>query len=118
MQNEKITLIKTLKQLDDLLQYLDDKTLVAFDTETTSAERGAKVIGMSFCAELNAGYYVVLSYWDPVNKKLIELETKEGAKQLVQKLLGKSLIMQNAVFDCTRVEENYGVDLMPYVHTD
>jgi hypothetical protein len=50
--------------------------------------------------------------------KMITLETEVHAKDLLEVLIGKNLIMQNAPFDCAMVENNYKVKLMPYVHTD
>lgn len=110
--------IKTLQDLKVLQDYLIDKTLLSFDTETTGTDKGSTIIGFSVAAEIDLGFYVILEYWDPIQKKLIALETKDGAKAFMKCLIGKDLIMQNAGFDCARVHENFGIDLMPYVHTD
>lgn len=40
------------------------------------------------------------------------------AKEVISSLIGKSLVMHNAVFDCWMVQNNYNIDLMPHVHTD
>jgi DNA polymerase I-like protein with 3'-5' exonuclease and polymerase domains len=158
---EKLIVIRTLKELDDLVVYLSDKDYVAFDTETDGVEKSSRVIGFSVAAEPEVGYYVVLSEWiveeikEPIEcaycegggirgptyiggeheecsycdgtgkdfktklgGKLVDLETKAEAKDFCDYLTVKKLIMHNAVFDCDMVKNNFGIDLMPSVHTD
>lgn len=115
---EKLILIKTLRELEALEAYLENKSLISFDTETTGVSKDSEIIGFSVSAETDVGYYVVLSYWDVAAQRLIYLETKSVAKRLLEQLQGKSLIMHNAVFDCYMVENNFKVALMPSVHTD
>lgn len=115
---EKLVVIQTLKELKELKTYLRGKTYVAFDTETNGVEKESKIIGFSVCADVNVGYYVILSYWNTEQQKLVDLETLEGTKDLLQDLVPKSLIMQNAPFDCWMVENNFQIKLMDSVHTD
>lgn len=115
---EKLILVKTLKELEALRAYLADKDFIAVDTETTGVTKDSEVIGFSVSAEVDVGYYVVLSYWDVLNKTMIYLETCTGAKDFLQSLVDKSLIMHNAVFDCWMIENNFKAPLMPSVHTD
>lgn len=115
---EKLILIKTLSQLQDLQVYLKDKEFIAFDTETNGVEKDSRVIGFSVCADTELAYYVILSYWDNEHKKLVDLETVTEAKDLLQSLVGRSLIMQNAPFDCRMVYNNFKVSLIDSVHTD
>ncbi len=61
---------------------------------------------------------MITAYWDVATQSLQYLETKEATPQFMRTLKGKSLIMQNAPFDCAMIHNNYGVDLMPDVHTD
>jgi DNA polymerase I-like protein with 3'-5' exonuclease and polymerase domains len=157
-----LKIIKTAAELPALKEYLASKDFIAFDTETDGVERESRIIGMSFCADVELAYYVILRAWDPsagtetctkcegkglvmvpalletvppepehaesclycggngevVCGKMITLETEVHAKDLLEVLIGKNLIMQNAPFDCAMVENNYKVKLMPYVHTD
>jgi len=113
---EQLNIVSTIDQLNDLAKYLVDKDLVAFDTETDGIGKESRIIGFSVCAELECAYYVILYKWD--GEKLVSLETAQGAKEVLQMLVGKSLIMHNAVFDCAMVKNNYKIDLMPSVHTD
>lgn len=115
---QQIKIVRTLEQLAELDKYLEDKDLVAYDTETTGVEKDSKIIGYSICAETHLGWYVILSYWDVEKKKLIDLETREGTKALLMKLKTKSLIMHNAVFDCMMTENNWDVSLIDSVHVD
>lgn len=116
---EKLIIIKTLNQLQGLVEHLKDKEYLSYDTETTGVDRSSEIIGFSVCADVEIGYYVVLSYWEPIEKRLVEVIPKEVAKQFIKdNLVGKSLIMHNAVFDCMITNAFFGIELMPYVHTD
>ena len=115
---EKLILIKTPEALAELLEYLKDKEYIAYDTETTGLDREDEIIGFSVCAEPEIGYYVVLSYWDVQKQKLIALETKAHAKAFLETLVGKSLIMHNAIFDCMMTESNFQVSFIESLHTD
>lgn len=115
---EKLITIREVEQLEELRQYIKDNDFIAFDSETTGVLHGSKIIGFSFSAHVDIGYYVILSYWDVEKQELIDLPIKKEAESIVKLLVGKNLIMHNAVFDCYMVNTNYAVDLMPYVHTD
>lgn len=116
--SQQLILIKTLEELKQLKDYLKDKEYISYDTETNGTDKASKIIGLSVCAEENIGYYVVLSYWDNLSQTLIELETLKEIKDLITTLSTKQLIMHNAPFDCSMTLNNFGVDLMPAVHTD
>lgn len=120
MQPDKLIIIKTLAEIDTLIEYLKDKDYVAFDTETTGVEKSSEIIGYSICAEVDPGvaFYVITAYWDVNAKSLVYLDTAKRSKDVCVALQTKRLIMQNAGFDCAMVFNNYGVELMPSVHTD
>ena len=61
---------------------------------------------------------MVFSVWEPLRERLHDLETTKGATAFFSKLAKFKLIMHNAPFDCDMVRNNYGIDLMPSVHTD
>ena len=115
---ENLVVIRTLADLSQLHSNICDKDIIAFDIETTGTDISSEIIGISFCAELGTAYYVVLSYWDVTSQSLISLETKQGIKDILLKLQGKSLIAHNAIFDASLIEKSYGVSLMPYVWVD
>lgn len=101
-----------------LKDYLQDKDLVAFDTETDGVSKESHIIGYSVCADVEVGYYVILSAWDVTSQSMVNLETTSEAKSVMELLATKNLIMHNAIFDCYMVKNNFGIDLMPSVHTD
>lgn len=107
-----------MEQLRELNQYIKEQDLIAFDTETDGVEKESRIIGFSVCADIEVAYYVILHSWDVDQKSLIETEVLKEAKDTLQLLVGKNLIMQNAPFDCFMVNNNFQIDLMPSVHTD
>ncbi len=115
---ENLIVIRTLAELNSLKDYLENKEFIALDTETTGVDKGSEIIGYSLCADVEVGYYVITAYWDVPSSSLVYLETKDASADFMRALEGKSLIMQNGGFDCAMIEDNYGVKLMPSVHTD
>lgn len=101
-----------------LIETLKSFQVIAFDTETDGVVRDSRIIGFSVAASVDEAYYIVLHYWDVATQSMITLETDSGSKDFLESLVGKDLIMQNAIFDCMMVENNYGVKLMPSLHTD
>lgn len=115
---ENLIIIRTLSQLNDLKACINDNEYIAFDTETNGVDKDSLIIGFSIATSVDNGHYVILSEWNVETSTLVDLETKSQAKEIMQMLVGKKLIMQNAPFDCSMVENNFGVALMASVHTD
>lgn len=115
---EELIIIKTLGELNELQDYLSAKEYVAFDTETTGVDKGSEIIGFSVCADVEVGYYVMLSFWNRFTESLQPTELKDRAKSFISSLKNHRLVMHNAVFDCWMVENNYGVSLINSLHTD
>jgi len=113
---ETLEVIRTIDGLNALLTYLEGKEFIAFDTETTGLTKDDEIIGYSVAAEVDKAFYVINSEWK--DGKLQYTEVADSAEIFMYALQGKSLIMHNAVFDCNMVRARYGIDLMPYVHTD
>src|SRR4051812_32975684 len=67
MLNEKLNVLYTNEQLDQLIKYLKNPevTFVAYDCETTGLSGDATVIGFSVCADIEEAFYVVLDEWKP-----------------------------------------------------
>lgn len=105
-------------ELEALKEYIKDKTFVSYDTETNGVEKESHIIGLSICAEMGVAYYVILSYWDTAQSKLVDLETRSGIKDFIQLLVGKKLIMHNAVFDVWMTDNNFQINLMGSLDTD
>lgn len=115
---QKLKILKTIEEVTELLNYLEDKTFVAFDTETTGLDRQSEIVGISVSAEESIGYYIILSSWNKEKQTLEYLPTRELIPKLLKDLTCKSLIMHNGMFDCTLVKANFNIDLMPHLHTD
>jgi DNA polymerase I-like protein with 3'-5' exonuclease and polymerase domains len=115
---EQLHIIRTLNELKELETYLSDKEFIAFDTETSGLDKDAEVIGFSVCADVEVGYYVILASWNATEQKLEYLETKSAAKDFMTFLQTKQLVMQNGNFDCEKVFDNFGVQLVGSLHTD
>jgi DNA polymerase-1 len=114
----KLTVIHKPSDIDALRQRLETADLVAFDTETTGVHKGAEIIGFSLCFDETEAFYVVLSYWDKDASQLKYWDNKVSATALIQVLAAKRLIMHNAIFDCTMVENFFKVSLINSLHTD
>lgn len=112
----KLTVIRTPTDIEILQTYLKDFEYIAFDTETTGVHKGAEIIGMSFCAEEDKAFYIIIAEW--TNAQLVWNLFKDFIKNLLISIMGKNLIGHNALFDCGMVKDNYDIDLTPYLHTD
>jgi len=116
---EKLTVIRTLKELEALRQkVLAFDGYLALDTETTGLDRESEIIGYSVAFDVDEGYYVITSEWNVAEKRLDYLETKGASPDFMRALQGKNLVLHNAIFDCAMIETNYGVSLVESVHTD
>lgn len=115
---QQIKIVRTLPQLQELAEYFQDKDVIAFDTETSGLQRDCEVVGYSLCADPALGWYVILSYWDVEQKKLIRLPDWEALWQWINSLIGRKLIMHNALFDCMVAEANFQISLMDSVSVD
>ena len=115
---QQLIVIQTPQSIKELQDYLKDKELIAYDTETTGVNKGDEVIGYSICAEEDKAYYVILAAWDKELGKLVYTEGFDASVELIKSLQGKDLIMHNAIFDCMITESFFKVSLIDSVHTD
>lgn len=114
----QLIVIETPQSIKELQEYLSDKDLIAYDTETTGVNKGDNVIGYSVCAEEDKAYYVILARWDKESQLLIYQDGLTASIELIKSLQGKNLIMHNAIFDCMITESYFKVSLIDSVHTD
>lgn len=118
---EKIEIVTNPRQLAELRARIAAEEILPYDTETTGLDREDKVIGFSLAfmdGDDYLGVYVILRYWDVEKQQLIDMDTLDCAKEFIEFLRTKKLIMHNAPFDCMITNSNFGVELMPSVHTD
>jgi DNA polymerase-1 len=118
MNKEKLVVIRTLEQLKELQSYIDHAEYIAVDTETTSVNKDAQIIGFSISADVDTGYYVILREWNRATQTLDDLHLDQLAETILKSLINKKLIMHNAIFDCWKIEMNFGIKLIDHVFCD
>lgn len=95
--------------LKNLLCNLNEQTIIAFDTETTSIDsKNARIVGFSFCFDENKSYYV------PINHNYIGIEKQismENAKFAIEKIFKCFVVGQNLKYDFNVVKNNFGISL-------
>ena len=116
--------VDSKESVDLLIQHINEKEILAYDTETTSLNpRKGKIIGFSVSGEEGLGFYMPTMAWNNETESLEECQI-EGischkiARKLISMLVGKQLIMHNASFDCRYTDNFYKVDLLPSLWVD
>lgn len=109
--SEVLNVISSDEEIQELINYLQDKEFIAVDTETTSVRRDATVVGISVCAEESIGYYVITAMYDPEAKELVMVPNREQVNNLLRLLKTKQLVFQNALFDWEKIDTNYKIQL-------
>ena len=108
----------------ELAEYIKNGNIIAYDTETTSVNpRTGKIIGFSVSADLNEGYYFPTRAWNNEKQVLEDLyisnkNCDDIAKQLLNLLKGKKLVMHNGSFDIRFTKNFYGIDLRDDLYCD
>lgn len=113
------------KELVDLLiQHINEKEILAYDTETDSLNpRKGRIIGFSLSGEEGVGFYMPTMTWNKETESLDEcliegIGCHRIARKLISMLVGKKLIMHNASFDSRFTNNFYKVDLLPSLWVD
>lgn len=119
MTQPSLIVLDNPQDIRTLKTYLEDKEYAAYDTETTGLSARDQVIGLSICASEDEAYYVILAAWDVENQKVILFEENiAAAKEILEVLQSKALIMHNGMFDCMMTESNFKISLIESLHTD
>jgi DNA polymerase I-like protein with 3'-5' exonuclease and polymerase domains len=121
---KKYYLVDDKEKVNLLIQHINEKEIIAYDTETTTLNpRKGKIVGFSVSGEEGVGFYMPTMVWNVESESLEEC-TIEGvgcnkiAKKLIAMLVGKKLVMHNASFDCRYTQNFYGVNLLPSLWVD
>ena len=121
---KKYYLVDDKEKVNLLLQHIEEKEIIAFDTETSTLNpRKGQIVGFSISGEEGIGFYLPTMVWNPKTETLEECQI-EGigchkiAKKLIGLLVGKKLIMHNASFDCRYIDNFYGINLLPSLWVD
>lgn len=116
---ENLVVIRTPGELTRLAEVIDKADFLAYDVETVNTDYNTQIIGFSIAADTETGYYVVLAWWDTQTQFLqTDPVLRAACRPIIESLTRKALVMHNAVFDCEKTLYNFGVDLMPSLHTD
>ena len=98
------------KQLNELIKQLDEKSVIAVDTETSSLNpQEADLVGISICYKANQAYYIPLGH-----KEKTELEKNLVLKKLKPIFEDASIkkVGQNIKYDFI-IFKNEGIELSP-----
>jgi len=112
---EAITL-DTKEKLNEVIDALNEDTLLAFDTETTGLDtKKDKMVGFSFCIGSDKAYYV------PVGHSYLGVEAQvsvEDAVAALEKLMKHRIIGQNLKFDLSLLYNQYSIEeVLPFADT-
>lgn len=118
MTNEQFEIIEDDAGFDRFEAYFKDHEFISFDTETTGLAKDATIIGYSMAAELHLGWYVVLYYWDKINKVIVKTPIFDRAVHYLQEVKKKNLVTHYGIVDVQWVKTNFQVNLLESVHTD
>lgn len=110
----KLTIIQSQNDINNLVEYLEDKDYVAYDCETTGLPHDSEVVGISVCADEADAFYIILAEWQ-VDKLVYH---GLDVSNLMRLLTKKNLVMHNAVYDCALAKNYFKTNLMPALHTD
>ncbi len=108
-------IVKTEADIAQLLQFINDNEVLAYDTETTGLNvRRDTIIGFGISNSSTSYYVPLYSYSNgqglrPVSVRFLPI---------LLALKAKKILMFNASFDSRITKSNLGVDLLPALHTD
>lgn len=109
LQSMQLNLVQTEEDIAQAIRYIQSKTLLAFDIETSGLSfLYDKLAGFSFGDE-TTGYYV------PVNHAFEDNVSEADMLRILDVLKDKSLIYHNSKFDWGFILQKYGIDL-PITH--
>jgi DNA polymerase I-like protein with 3'-5' exonuclease and polymerase domains len=111
-------IFRSPSDIPKILEILNSYVYWTYDVETTGlSTRKDKIVGFGCCRPdtLQAFYLITHEY---VNGELVELITKEQLSPIIESLSRKRLLGWNFAFDSSITLTNYGVDLLPALHTE
>jgi DNA polymerase-1 len=112
---EALTL-ETKEKLFEVVNKIDENTLVAFDTETTGVDtKKDKMVGFSFATNETQAYYVPIahSYLGVTDQVNID-----DAVEAIKLILKAKVVGQNLKFDLSLLYNQYGVEeVVPFADT-
>ncbi|KGI56243.1 DNA polymerase I [Campylobacter sp. MIT 97-5078] len=111
----KARLILDENELFEILQSLDEESIIAFDTETTGLDtKSAKIVGFSFCMNEQVAFYIPLAHsylGVPAQISLL------SAKKAIEKIFTHFVVGHNLKFDFKIIKQNFNL-LPPAKYAD
>ena len=108
-------LLNNAQKLFEILNDMPKKSLVAFDTETTSLEaKNASLVGFSFCYEDSKAYYVPIGHFYLGVEEQVSMD---DAKKAIEILNTHNLILQNFKYDYQVIKANFNYELKLFADT-
>ena len=102
--------ISNERQLDELIKKLNEKSIIAVDTETSSLNpQEAKLVGISICFEANNAYYIPVGHNEKTDlkKDLVLKKLKLILEDPSIKKVGQNIKYDFIIF------KNHGIELNP-----
>lgn len=110
--------VTNLETLQKALEFINANELLAYDTETTGLNpRKDRIIGFGV-SNSETGFYIPLLAWDGRELKTTQALDNSLHVPLLQALASRKLLMFNASFDARFTKYQFGIDLVPPLHTD
>ena len=119
-KNESLLNFESIKILDckilnEIIDSIDENSLVGFDTETTSLDvKSCDIVGFSFAFGLDKGYYVPLNHFYLGVEEQISIA---NAKAALKKLFKHRIVGHNLKFDLAVIKRNFDLDIANYSDT-
>lgn len=114
--NTDYIIVDSKDKVQQLIQYVDEYDILAFDVESNSLNvRTGTIIGFSLCGKAGVSYYLPTKIYQDDVLQTFQIEGVEGdqvAKLILNKLHGKKLITHNGSYDLKIVYHYYGVNLL------
>lgn len=116
--DRKLITIKTEDEYNDLIKFIDSKSMLAFDTETTGLNvLKDDIIGLSVGVAGEA-YYLPHLVWNSYAEGLEELFSRQKIEYILKKLTTKKLVTWNGSFDIRFVNSYFNIDLTNALHAE
>jgi len=112
---EAVTL-DTKEKLFEVIESIDEESVVAFDTETTGLDtKSDRMVGFSFSYDDTTAYYVPIAH----SYLGVEAQVDEAdAVEALEKLMKHRIVGQNLKFDFSLLYHQYGFEeMVPYADT-